>query len=91
MIRVTIIVLVSAFFWTQVSPHQCRQVTVCDEDTVKGQKGEAGFSGKRGPKGTKGDIGETGSKGVQGESCSLGDFESDLRTKMKGRFAAFRF
>ena len=88
MIKVCFLALIFILFWNQVVLQQCRQITVCDEENVKGQKGEVGFPGKRGSKGIKGDkgdVGSKGSKGLQGDSCALGDFENDLRNKLKGK------
>ena len=71
---------------------QCRQVTVCNEETpnlMKGDKGDVGSPGKAGPvgsRGPKGEVGGVGEKGMQGESCALGPFESTLMKKLEGRF-----
>ena len=71
----------------------CRQVTVCNEETInliKGDKGDVGSPGKAGPvgsRGPKGEAGGVGEKGVQGESCALGSFENTLMTKLAGKFA----
>ena len=71
---------------------QCRQVTVCNEESpnlVKGNKGNVGSPGKAGPvgsRGPKGEAGRVGEKGMQGESCALGSFESALLTKLAGKF-----
>ena len=69
---------------------QCRQVTVCNEETtnlMKGDKGDVGSPGKAGPtgsRGPKGEVGGVGQKGMQGESCALGSFESTLMGKLAG-------
>ena len=71
---------------------QCRQVTVCNEETpnlMKGDKGDVGSPGKVGPigsRGPKGEAGGVGQKGMQGESCALGSFESRLMSKLAGKF-----
>ena len=71
---------------------QCRQVTVCNEESsnlMKGDKGDVGSPGKAGPvgsKGPKGEAGGVGEKGIQGKSCALGSFESTLMTKLVGKF-----
>ena len=66
---------------------QCRQVTVCNEESpnlMKGDKGDVGSPGKAGPVGSRGPKGEVGEKGMQGESCALGSFESTLMNKLAG-------
>ena len=74
-----------------VFSQQCRQVTVCNEDSPnlnKGDKGEVGSPGKAGPvgsRGPKGEAGGVGEKGMQGESCALGSFESTLMKKLAGK------
>ena len=71
---------------------QCRQVTVCNEESsnfLKGDKGDVGSPGKAGPvgsRGPKGEVGGVGKKGMQGESCALGSFESTLMSKLEGKF-----
>ena len=75
-----------------VLSQQCRQVTVCNEESsnlIKGDKGDVGSPGKAGPVGSggpKGEVGGVGEKGMQGESCALGSFESTLMTKLAGKF-----
>ena len=73
-----------------VLSQQCRQVTVCNEESsnlMKGDKGDIGSPGKAGPvgsRGPKGEVGGVGEKGMQGESCALGSFESTLMSKLAG-------
>ena len=70
-----------------VLSQQCRQVTVCNEESpnlMKGDKGDVGSSGKAGPVGSRGPKGEVGEKGMPGESCALGSFESTLMNKLAG-------
>ena len=65
---------------------QCRQVTVCNEDSanlIKGDKGEVGSPGKMGSRGPKGEVGE---KGMQGQFCALESFESTLMKKLAGKY-----
>ena len=81
--------LIFVLFWSEVTPQQCRQIRVCDEDNVKGQKGEVGFPGKQGLKGDRGCVGEKGLKGMQGDSCALGEFGNDLRNTLKGMLVNF--
>ena len=68
---------------------ECRQVTVCNEESLnllKGDKGYAGSPGLRGQVGRRGRKGEVGEKGMQGESCALCSFESTLMTRLAGKF-----
>ena len=73
-----------------VFSQQCRQVTVCNEESsnvIKGDKGDVGSPGKAGPvgsRGLKGEVGGVGQKGMQGESCALGSFESTFMSKLAG-------
>ena len=75
---------------------QCRQVTVCNEESLnllKGEKGDVGspgMPGRVGRRGRKGEVGEVGEKGMQGESCALGSFESKLMTKLAGKFVGLK-
>ena len=75
---------------------QCRQVTVCNEETtnlIKSDKGDVGSPGKAGPVGSRGPkrkAGGVGQKGMQGESCALGSFESTLMSKLAGKFISLK-
>ena len=64
-----------------VLSQQCRQVTVCNGDTLNLLKGDKGDVGSRGPKGEVGGVGE---KGMQGESCDLSSLKSTLMSKLAG-------
>ena len=84
--------MVMLLFAPLILSQQCRQVTVCNEESsnfMKGNKGDVGSPGKAGPvgsKGPKGEAGGVGEKGIQGKSCALGSFESTLMTKLAGKF-----
>ena len=86
-------VIVAALLCFQpVFPQECRQVTVCNEtprDVIKGDKGDIGNAGKAGPEGRKGEtgsIGKKGEKGLQGESCALGSFGTNINNKLAGSY-----
>ena len=70
---------------------QCRQVTVCNEETpnlMKGDKGDVASPDKARPvgsRGPKGEVGGVSQKGMQGESCALGSFESTLMSRLAGK------
>ena len=84
--------VVMLLFAPLILSQQCRQVTVCNEESsnfMKGDKGDVGSPGKAGPvgsRGPKGEVGGVGEKGIQGKSCALGSFESTLMTKLAGKF-----
>ena len=87
------LVIIAALLLLQpVFPQECRQVTVCNEtprDMIKGDKGDTGNAGKAGPEGRKGKTGSKGikgEKGLQGQSCALGSFGTNLNKKLAGIF-----
>ena len=88
------VTIAALLFLLPVFPQECRQVTVCNETPqalIKGDKGDAGNAGKAGPEGRKGEsgsVGNKGEKGLQGESCALGSFGTNLNNKLAGRFNA---
>ena len=66
---------------------ECRQVTVCDRETSRGEKGDAGAPGKAGPpgsKGEKGNVGEVGEKGNIGAACEVEEFQREVRAEFAG-------
>ena len=70
---------------------QCRQVTVCNEESLnllKGDKGDAGSPGLPGRVGGRGRKGEVGEKGINWESCTLCSFEGSYSymTRLAGKF-----
>ena len=79
-----------------VLSQQCRQVTVCNEETpnlMKGDMSDVGSPSKAdvrctvsGVLGSRGPKGEVGEKGKPGESCALGSFQSTLMSKLAGKF-----
>ncbi|XP_076809848.1 fibrinogen-like protein A [Clavelina lepadiformis] len=77
--KFAICLILFAFYYKMTCSQQCRQVTVCDDDVVKGDKG---VRGKAGSKGVKGDRGEDGDRGIQGESCALGSLGVELMEKL---------
>ena len=53
-------------FFPLILAQQCRQVTVCNEESsnlMKGDKGDVGSPGKAGPVGSRGPKGEVGGVG----------------------------
>ena len=88
--RLNTFIVAILLFAPLVLSQQCRQVTVCNEESsnlMKGDKGDVGLPGKAGPVGStgpKGEVGGVGEKGMQGESCALGSFESTLMSKLSG-------
>ena len=87
-------VTTSTVIFKPVSPQECRQVTVCNENPralIKGDKGDTGNAGKAGPEGRKGEsgsVGRKGEKGSQGESCALSSFGTNINNKLAGSFNA---
>ena len=68
---------------------QCRQVTVCNEESfnfLKGDKGDVGSPGLPGQVGRRGRKGEAGEKGMKGESCTLCSLESTYIKRLAGKF-----
>ena len=87
-------VVAMLFFATLAFSQQCRQVTVCNEDSsnlLKGEKGDVGSPGKAGPvgrRGPKGEVGEIGEKGMKGEPFALDSFKSKMMTRLAGEFVS---
>ena len=82
-------IVVMLLFAPLVFSQQCRQVTVCNEESLnllKGEKGDIGSPGLPGRVGRRGRKGEVGEKGKQGESCALCFFESTYMTRLAGKF-----
>ena len=68
---------------------QCRQLTVCSEESLnllKDEKSNFGLPENASPVGRRGPKGEVGEKGMQGKSCALCSFESTLMTRLAGKF-----
>ena len=77
------------FFAPLAFSQQCRQVTVCDGESLnllKGDKGDAGSPGLPGRVGRRGRKGEVGEKGMKGESCTLCPSESAYMARLAGKF-----
>ena len=81
--------MATLFFAPLAFSQQCRQVTVCNEESLnllKGDKGDVGLPGLPGRVGRRGRKGEVGEKGMQGKSCALCSFESTYMKRLAGKF-----